>query len=390
MTRELSLKGILICLIISSLSLAGKDEPLLNSNTAIKVLLERDAQSAKFFSVEHAVFVKFDGASRWTKLAKEITVSFSKQGKEPTVAVSHSPFNSKSLIIRGGPLPKDRISFRDNTYRGAIKVVATETGFKAVNIIPLDDYLRGMLASEMSPSWPIEALKAQAVTSRTYALYMINHPKSEEYDLEKTTQDQVYSGADVEADKVHEALEATKNEYLESDGMPIKSYFHSRCGGTTETAESVWNYKDKTHEKRVPCPYCQRNPQKWNVLVKAQDILRYFKLPEAKAVELKAINRSPSGRISSLKIVSGKDEKKVPADYFRSLIGYTRLKSTKFTWKKSGDDIDFEGVGAGHGVGMCQWGAKYLAEQKKSYREILKHYYPQATLHRMEMARAYY
>ncbi len=383
----ISLTGIFLCLLFTcpvlglDVSKETTGEPILNSNTAIRVLLERDAQTAKFTSVEHNVFVKFDGASRWTKLSKNITVSFSKRAGKPAVAVSNSPFNAQSLIIRGGPLPKDRINFRENNYRGAIKVIATENGFQAINIIPLDDYLKGMLASEMSPSWPIEALKAQAVSSRTYALYMIAHPKASEFDLEKSTQDQVYTGADVEGERVREALEGTKDEYLEINGDPIKSYFHSRCGGSTETAESVWSYKDTTHQKRVVCAYCQKNPQKWNVLVKIKDILRYFKFPDATAVDLKAINRSPSGRINSLKIISGKEEKKIPADYFRSLIGYTRLKSTKFTWKKSGEEIEFEGSGAGHGVGMCQWGARGMATEGKSYEEILKHYYPQSQLH---------
>ncbi|NBT59044.1 SpoIID/LytB domain-containing protein, partial [bacterium] len=173
--------------------------------------------------------------------------------------------NTAVRVLLDKAIPKGKVqsllySTFYRTDRGALKWTRNGQMFSVVNYLGLDDYLLGTLGSEMSPSWEIEALKAQAVASRTYALYMIKHPKHSDYDLERSTQDQVYGGVEAEHPRVREAIQATSGEVLSFKDQPIKAFFHSRCGGSTETPGFVWNHHQGYPQKKVACPYCLKNP----------------------------------------------------------------------------------------------------------------------------------
>lgn len=260
-----------------------------------------------------------------------------------------------------------------------IRVERKEDSLLVVNIIPVEDYLMGTIGSEMSPTWPMEALKAQAVASRGYALYMKKHPKDKAYDLEKDIRDQVYGGTDLESKKVIEAVRTTESQYLTANGELPKTYFHSRCGGTTETSASVWNERT-AHHHSVPCPYCRKNPYVWSARLEFDPLARFLGLSKLDPLRILPTKTSLSGRLLALKFSSPSGEKWLSTDEFRALVGYTRIKSAQFNWQIEHQQVKFQGVGSGHGVGMCQWGAKHLADEGKNYKEILAHYYPRLTL----------
>jgi stage II sporulation protein D len=215
------------------------------------------------------------------------------------------------------------------------------------------------------------------VASRTYALYRLKNPRHRFYDLEKGILDQVYSGVEAESVRVKNAVRETAGQFLSRAGHPIKAYYHSRCGGSTETSDSVWKQRFGPGQKIVDCPYCRRNPYHWKASFDLSDLSRALKLP---VFQILSIQKTPSGRIAELTVGEPGKEKKITSDEFRSLLGYTRLKSALFEWRIERQDVRFEGIGAGHGVGMCQWGARYLAQQGLNYRQILKYYYPEASL----------
>lgn len=368
-------------------SLPGKDEAVkINFSTVIRVLIEREAKAARVKSVLGDLFLKQDGQPSWKKFPKEITLSARQSKNKKLVAINRSDPEERPFLIRGGPHPTDKAQYRTDFYRGALKITPQQSGFAVTNILPLDDYLAGTLAAEMNGLWELEALKAQAVASRTYALYMVKHPKHALFDLDSSTQDQVYGGAERESKRVTQALKETEGFYLATKGdEPIKSYYHSRCGGITETAGAVWNYKNHTLNKRVPCPYCQKFPYSWTTVVNAEELFKSLHLPfqTISALSQLSAEKTPAGRVSALRFALNGAQKRVTSDELRSLLGYTRIKSANFNWKINGEEIHFNGVGSGHGVGMCQWGARYLAKQGKNFKQILAYYYPGIELRKL-------
>lgn len=357
-------------------ALTGKSD----LNTPIRVLLHRSIPAARVKSLLGNLFVRGETNNRWLKLEQsaEITAVLPAplRNASARTLVDALPFNERAIYIRGGPLASDKILFEGQTYRGALKFIRGRKGFLVVNHLSFQDYLLGTLGAEMSASWPLEALKAQAVASRTYARYRMAHPKNSEFDLESTVQDQVYEGVNAENARIHEAVLSTKDRVLTLEHRPIQAFFHSRCGGATESAEKVWNIRGGPALKKVRCYYCEKFPYVWKALVSAKQLLTAIRLPFLNPLQIEPGARTPSGRLASVKIASAGQALEVPAESIRSHLGYSKVKSTRFDVKIAGDEITIEGTGNGHGVGMCQWGARYLANQGRTYEEILSYYYP--------------
>lgn len=350
-----------------------------DDNTAMRVLLDKAIPRGQVHSLLYSTFYRTVPERGWVTGQKHLKVepSFSKKGQ---ILVNGIALKEGFVFVRGGKSPSDKLQFHGQVFRGALEWIKKENGFSVINHLTLTDYLLGTLGSEMSASWEMEALKAQAVASRTYAHYMRRHPKSTLYDLESSTQDQVYGGVQAENKRVLEAIQGTRNEVLFFNNEPIKAFFHSRCGGSTESAAFVWSQREGFPQKQVSCPFCIENPFKWETQIKAYELLKWTGLEPHGNFKIEPGDRGPSGRLVSLNLIAGTQKASIRADLLRSRLGYTKLKSSRFLWHQEGDQINFQGVGNGHGVGMCQWGARYLAKQGKSYREILAHYYPGAVL----------
>jgi stage II sporulation protein D len=264
-------------------------------------------------------------------------------------------------------------------YRGLLEVYPSDKGLLVVDEMLLEEYLVGLINCEISSQWPMEAVKAQAVVARTFALFQKQARINLLYHLESTVYDQVYGGSDIEDSRAARAVEETRGEVVSYNGKIIQAFFHSSCGGHTEASENVWSVK-LPYLRGVKCAYCMKSPSVlWEQAVSPKKIgvlLRAAGYDVADVLRIEATSRNHSGRIENLEIVSDNGIVTVPAVAFRKIIGYGVIRSTNFEVKLVDNEFVFVGAGNGHGVGLCQWGAKQRAEEGFSYREILSYYYP--------------
>lgn len=268
-------------------------------------------------------------------------------------------------------------------FRGEVEVIAGSKGLLVVNEIDLETYLVGLINHEISSRWPMEAIKAQAVVARTYALYQKRKRGGALYHLEGTVTHQVYSGSITEDVESLTAIQATWGEVLFYGGELALTVYHSNGGGQTEASGDVWG-KDYPYLRGVESPYDKDSPTfLWGfeidraLFVKA---LRDAGYPLEDIKGLIVMERTRSGRVKRLRVVSTNMRLDITGEELRRVLGYDKIKSTIFTFEDSMDSFHFSGRGSGHGVGLSQWGAKGMAEKGYDYREILLHYYPGARL----------
>lgn len=259
------------------------------------------------------------------------------------------------------------------------------------------DYLLGVLNREMPGAWPLDALKAQAVATRSYTLSQMRSRSEWSFDVEGSVLDQEFEwipederGTEI-LKRWREALEQTQNEVLLGSSKEIfRAYYHADCGGRTTTPDFVWGPTGDYKSVRDPsCEQRQRNrwklvaPKNW-IQSQLRGEVAPSRMRASAGLEFSWIQSLFDQRVtlvewwdgglSDLKILSGQN--------FRQLLGFSKLRSLRFSTKESGQDIVFEGRGFGHGVGLCQWGSKDWAEQGLKYGAILNHYYPLAKLSR--------
>ncbi len=271
-------------------------------------------------------------------------------------------------------------------YRGTVEVLPQEKGLLVVDELPIEEYLVGLINCEISSLWPMEAIKAQAVVARTYAVYQKKVRGGALYHLESSVLDQVYDGCDIEDSRAARGVKETAGEILTYAGEPIQAFYHSNCGGRTEVAENVWGVR-LPYLRSVECDYCAVNPSaRWEqtlTLKKLESLLRGGGVSVPGLRDIREGRRNESGRLADLVLVSARGMVTVPAVTFRKIVGYTVIKSTNFQVKVADDSATFTGRGYGHGVGLCQWGAKQRAADGFSYREILSYYYPGTVLEKI-------
>jgi stage II sporulation protein D len=232
----------------------------------------------------------------------------------------------------------------------------------------------------------MEAVKAQAVVARTFAVFQREARKNLPYHLESTVMDQVYAGFDGEDSRALRAVRETSGEVLTFKGAVIQAFFHSSCGGHTEAAENVWSF-GQPYLQGVTCKYCLASPSvAWEQAIplkKLESLLRSGGYSVSGMRGIVPLSRYKTGRIIDLSVVFEGGSLNMPAVAFRKAIGYGIIKNTSFDVRNSSDAIVFSGSGYGHGVGLCQWGSKKRAEDGFSYREILEYYYPGTTLEKI-------
>lgn len=258
----------------------------------------------------------------------------------------------------------------------------SKTKIDVIAVLDLEDYLKGVLPFEMPIAWNKEALKAQAIIARSFTLRMLEERKQNPYQLDSTVNDQVYryrsALSQKDQEKLEEILKETKNQILLWQGRPAKTLYHADCGGQTEKSSEVWGAKEV--EFSVVDQFCPKGPNRnWEYLLDSQEIQSNLQLPFLPE-KIQIPQRSPSGRAEKV-ILSNLDQKKeFSSQEFRRRLGYGKIKSTLFEIQKKGKNFIIHGRGFGHGVGLCQWGAKAWAEHGLNYKMILKHYFPQYTL----------
>lgn len=278
-------------------------------------------------------------------------------------------------------IPSDvsTLNLRGDPYRGKIRLQKNAGGgIDVINVLDVEDYLYGVLPKEMPPQWHLEALKAQAIAARTYALYQKEKNKNRDYDVIASTTSQVYGGVGVETEKSNHAVDETRGTVLLYNGQLALTYFHANSGGMTEDAKSVWS-ADIPYLKAVRDDYSvQALNCSWTLSLSAEKIRKAL---NNKGLEIGSIEKlipidvSSSGRVQKIKIFHSGGEAIVKGTDFRTKIDPALIKSTLFTITNGDDGIYLEGKGYGHGVGMSQWGAYIMACEGYSYNDILKHYY---------------
>ena len=359
--------------------------------------------------------------------------------KDGSLAINGKTINQTQVTVKiqkaDGVLEVNRRKYRGQM---TIKVSTGETGVTVINTIPLEQYLYGIVAREVSPDWPAEAIKAQAVAARSYALHNKNKHGKDGYDVCATTDCQVYSGVESEAVRTSKAVDDTKGLVLTYKNAVIPAFFHSSSGGYTENSENVWG-TSFPYLKGVK-DFDDRSPHyQWKKEITPKDFtallakagytigdIQSLSVSDLGKQPLSAPDRGVSGRVKSIKLTGSKGTVTVPGTRFRSLLGLSStlfdvdiitsvpkvidvpMSDSRGEWGKKKIELNvkpvertgnlageaaihriaggkdekilFTGYGWGHGLGMSQWGAKAMAEQappgdKMYYKQILKHYY---------------
>ena len=282
--------------------------------------------------------------------------------------------------VSGGELivePEDDgyVWIGDRWYRGRTRLIRQAEGITAINHVDLEQYLYSVVGAEAISTWPIEALKAQAVAARSYALYKRNTGTNSFYDVDTTVGTQVYKGLDSEYTTTHEAVNGTLGQIMTYNNEVILAAFHSSSGGHTENVEDIWS--SPLPYLRAVIDYDQQSPVfEWQQVIpvtKIQNLVAGIGIIRG----LKPLQMTPRGRIVTMEVVGDRGTATVSGKKLRKTLD---LRSTLFRISTDGNNLRVKGRGFGHGLGLSQWGAYYLAKQGVDYQQILKHYYQSANL----------
>ena len=347
----------------------------------VRVAIIRDAREADL-SIDGAYMFR-DSVTGKMMVEGQHLVKSKIRLLERGMLVGLNVYPSKRIIIE--PLKDAAIVINNFRFRGNITLIRTPSNrLTVVNSINIEDYVKGVLYHEVSHHWPMEALKAQAVATRTYALSS-RTLATKDYDITNDIYSQVYGGKQSERYRTGLAVERTKGQILVYQGKIFPAYFHADCGGMTEDAQELW-HMDLAPLKGVPCTFCKDSPHMhWKRNMRLKDIQDALNVRgqniNGTIKDIAVVERDRSGRIKNLKITTREgQEVVVKADDFRNSIGPNELKSNNYEIAMQGYFVDFTGKGWGHGVGMCQWGALGMAKQQFTYTQILNYYYPHAQL----------
>lgn len=319
--------------------------------------------------------------------------------------------NKKSVVIEcpekkwefkaGSSLQKTEIEtkggckYANKTYRGSFIVISINNSITVVNRLSIEDYLKGVVPYEIGKLKQdgFEALKAQAIAARTYSYKNLESRKSLGFDVYADTRDQVYNGKDGEDSLVNEAILTTKDLVIKYNGSLIEAFYHSTCGGITDSPE-VWNQESKPYlvsvsdssEGRAFCSNSKYT--NWEEKFSNAELAGLFQknLTNAKAdknfsfskvEQIIVTEKFGSGRIKRLVVFTNNGSFEVYGDRVRWLFAKNGkiLPSSKFVISQNKTDLTINGSGYGHGIGMCQMGAIERAKQGQSFEEILKAYY---------------
>lgn len=297
--------------------------------------------------------------------------------------------------------PTGLLSYANDKYQGMFKVITSPKGDSCdiVNEIPMESYISSLLTKEMNPKWPIEALKAQAVAARTYALHKIKTQQVTKelgaeayYDLESSEKHQVGGNFFDATATTNTASFETKGEVLTTESGKIQPiFFHAKCGGRTLRPDQVWHNKEEGYQS-VNCPFCNEiGPKSWSKIISRDRLKSFFIWASAN----KYIKEPLAQDLNSIVLVPDQLDKFTVNFYIndrpyiiekavlRKFFGRFIFPSNSFSIKKEGEGIMVLGEGLGHGVGLCQMGAFAMAMRGWSYKKILSHYFPGHVLKKM-------
>jgi len=369
----------LISLLLAPVNSSYAKSPAANP-ILVRVAVVRDADSAKIFIAGNFKIIDY--------ISKAVLLE-EKYFPEAALTVTDTGFrladkDISANVVSIEPAGGARVYINDRIFRGEIRAFKNDKKLVVVNAVNLEDYLYGVIRNEVSTWWPMEALKAQAIAARTYALNQINESKNKDYDVVADVNSQVYGGIFSEKWRTNRAVDQTKGQVLTYNGAIFPTFFHATCGGSTFDAACLWNI-DLPPLKGVKCPWCRKSPhfywERWASAKEVEGKLEAAGYSTGDIIGFEATKRdSFSGRILELKIKGSKADADIPAKDFRRMMGSDIIRSTNFKPALVGEYVVFEGLGWGHGVGLCQWGAYYMSRAGKNAEEILHFYYPGSKL----------
>ncbi|MGA7570294.1 MAG: SpoIID/LytB domain-containing protein [Candidatus Aquilonibacter sp.] len=273
----------------------------------------------------------------------------------------------------------DGFTFNGRAYRGN---AAQLVDGSIVNTLPLEEYLYSVVPHEMSPSWPAAALAAQAVCARTYVLQRSNPQRA--YDVVPSELDQIYTGVAAESAPGRAAVDASAGMVLRFGESFAQAMYSSCCGGRTEASHDAWGGAPISYLSGVVCTTCTDSPYyRWNRELELSAIEQDFSRELQPVAPLQALSEAgvdSSGRVSGFILQGQRGAIPVKGSAFRLRIGSRVLPSLLITKIGAGTEaperIVIEGGGLGHGVGLCQWGARGRAIEGASFSDILHFYFP--------------
>ena len=299
------------------------------------------------------------------------------------------------------PVDGGEFVWNKNRYPGELHFVVDNSRVLVINRLPLPEYLKGVVPHEIPSHTPEyrEAVLAQTVAARSYALYHIAHSTGALFDVYADVRDQIYAGRKQLAKLANRAVEETGGLVLENGrGEVVETQYHSTCGGMLETRPEYFTASQQNFlpDSSRQSFNCIGSPlYRWVETVTARSVLRNMEaqnllnseevqrfLEEGFSLDVQVFSRKPSGRIEEMRINVNGREFTLNAWQIRQIFspeGRNVLPSSLFFMKHSRQDSSrfyLIGAGFGHGKGMCQWGAIGLALKGKTYPEILKFYYP--------------
>ncbi len=276
-------------------------------------------------------------------------------------------------------------------YPGLLELAGYRGRLRVVNVVGLEDYTAAVLSAEVPGSWPQEALRALAVAIRTFAVASCGRHEADGFDVCSYAHCQAYHGLEAVTEAAREATVATQGLILTYRGRPIEALHHACCGGHTTTSAAAWSgardlpYLRGISDEQAGRAFCRDAPEfSWSTEIPAAQLLATLQAqpatnPGKKLDRVTVRRRDASGRAVSLTLQGGKRRTVTAADFWsavRQSLGWHAVPSTWFEVSRQGDAFRFEGHGFGHGVGLCQWGARGRALAGWNYEQILAAYYP--------------
>jgi stage II sporulation protein D len=276
------------------------------------------------------------------------------------------------VLVRMGKLQGDLL-VKGSHYNGIIEVWKGDKGLFLINELPLEEYVSNVVSAEVGNNWDVEALKAQAVIVRTYALHKIKYKTHHaNYDLTSSILHQIYKGSNRDP-QIANAVSSTQGEILKYDGEVIESLYHSTCGGRTEIPEEVFS-RSYPYLKSVESN-CELSPYWiWERKISLREIEKALDITGIKDIRISSYTKT--GRVKTLAILHANTVLSIKAAELRKTLGWKRLPSTKFDIAYMNGNVIFEGKGYGHGVGLCQWSALQMSRNGMNYKDILAFFYP--------------
>jgi len=376
--RDKLFPGLAICLVLAGAGAGAQ---------TLRIGLVRQFKSVQHVTVSSTAALRIaDSSGGAVTTFPEERITLSADGRVVALARADgapSPAGYKVEMTSASPNALITISTPDLSparYRGKIEAYRADRGLLLVNVVDVEDYLRGVLPSEMPPSFQREALKAQAVAARTFAWANRGRHAKLGYDLCDSTDCQVYPGAAAENTATSEAVKETSGLVATYKGKLISAQYCSDCGGATGDGGVPYLAPVPDRPDDGAPDYCDHDGHCWT---RSWPLADFAKLAQKRFPTLGGLRSvsvaeaSDLGRVRTVKLEADKGAAAIAAAELRRLLGPTVVKSTVFTVKVEDGNVIFEGKGFGHGIGLCQFGANALASppHNQTFDQILKHYY---------------